>query len=130
MVDERDWRARERNHLRRGWRFVSARFDPHAHLGLGLTIRLVLVVLGVWAFSGLLDAVLDNETLVRIDGLIAGWFNVHSTPAGRTIFNGITQLGSPVVWALMAIGAIYLWFANERALLVSWLAANLGGKAL
>jgi undecaprenyl-diphosphatase len=130
MADEQDWRARERNYLQRGWKFVSARFDPKSHLGLGLTTRLVLCALAIWAFSGLLDAVLDNETLVRIDRIIAAWFTAHDTPTGRTIFNIITQLGSPVVWVLMAIGAIYLWFAHEHALLVSWIAANLGGKAL
>lgn len=130
MAEEHGWRDRERKYLERGWKFVSARFDPESHLGLGLTIRLVLCALGIWAFSGLLDAVLDNETLVRIDRAIAAWFTAHDTPTGRTIFNVITQLGSPVVWVLMAIGAIYLWFAHDHALLVSWIAANLGGKAL
>lgn len=130
MADGRSWRARGREYLQHGWRFVSARFDTKSHLGLGLTIRLVLMGLGIWAFSGLLDAVLDNETLVRIDRFVASWFNGHSTPSGRAAFNVVTQLGEPVVWALMGIGAIYLWFARERALLASWVAANLGGKAL
>jgi len=130
MADEEGAHDRQGTYLQRGWKFVRARFDPKSHLGLGLTIRLLLCAIGIWAFSGLLDAVLDNETLVRTDRLIAAWFTAHDTPTGRATFNVITQLGSPVVWALMAIGAIYLWFAHEHALLVSWVAANLGGKAL
>jgi undecaprenyl-diphosphatase len=122
--------SRDGTYLQRARAFISARFDPHSHFGLGLTVRLVLFGLGVWAFSGLLDAVLDNATLVRLDQFVAGWFAAHATPAGRSIFTVITQLGSPVVWALMGIVAIYLWFAHEHAHLLTWIGANGGGKAL
>lgn len=130
MAAEPDRRATEPRLLQRSWEFVAARFDPKSHLGLGLTIRLVLFVLALWAFSGLLDAVLDNETLVRIDKWIAAWFNAHATPTGRSIFNVVTQLGLPVVYALMGIVAIYLWRTHQKALLVTWIAANGGGKLL
>lgn len=115
---------------RRVWQFVRERFDPRSHLGLGLTIRLVLFVLAIWAFSGVLDAVLDNQTLVRIDRAVETWFHAHTTPTGLEIFNVITQLGSPVVNVLIGVVAIYLLFKRQYPLLVSWLAANLGGKIL
>src|SRR5690349_16183103 len=129
MTEGQSWRSRERSFLKRSWTFVSARFDPKSHLGLGLTIRLVLFALAVWAFSGLLDAVLDNETLVRLDKWIAAWFSAHATATGRSIFNAITQLGLPVVYALMGLVAVYLWRTGQRAQLVTWIAANGGGKA-
>ncbi len=130
MADEERSRGDKRRYLQRGWAFLIARFDPKSHRGLGLTIRLVLFGLAVWAFSGLLDAVLDNETLVRIDKWIAAWFNGHATAMGRSIFNVVTQLGLSVVYALMGLVALYLWRTHQRAYLVTWVAANGGGKAL
>lgn len=110
--------------------FVAARLDRRSHLGLGLTMRLLLFSGAVWAFSGLLDAVLDNETLVRIDRVVEAWFHVHATATGLGIFNVVTQLGSPVANTLIAVVALYLWRARERLLLWTWLAATLGGKVI
>ena len=115
---------------RRAWQFVAARFDTRSHLGLGLTIRLALFALAIWAFSGLLDAVLDNRTLVRIDHAVEAWFHTHATPAGLKTFDIITQLGSPVVNVLIGVVAIYLLYKRQYPLLVTWLAANLGGKII
>ena len=115
---------------RRAWQFIRARFDPRSHLGLGLTIRLALFVFAIWAFSGLLDAVLDNRTLVRIDRAVETWFHAHATPAGLKIFDIITQLGSPVVNVLIGVVAIFLLYKRQYPLLVTWLAANLGGKII
>ena len=115
---------------RRVWQFILARFDTRSHLGLGLTVRLVLFVLAIWAFSGLLDAVLDNRALVAIDRAVETWFHAHATPAGLETFNIITQLGSPVVNVLIGVVAIYLLFKRQYPLLITWLAANLGGKII
>jgi membrane-associated phospholipid phosphatase len=125
-----DQRTGAGRYFQRAREFISARFDTRSHLGLGLTIRLVLFGLAVWAFSGLLDAVLDNATLVRLDRIVAAWFAKQATPRGRDIFAVVTLLGSEVTYVLMGIGVIYLWFAGERAHLVTWIAANGGGKAL
>ena len=110
--------------------FLAARFDPKSQVGLGLTVSLVVFVLAVWAFSGLLDAVLDNETLVRVDGIVESWFHVHATPTGLAIFDVITQLGSPVVVVVVIAVALYLWRKHEMLLLWNWLGANIGGKAI
>jgi membrane-associated phospholipid phosphatase len=114
--------------LERARHFVAARFDPRSHLGLGLTLRLIAFGLAVWAFSGLVDAVLDNETLVRTDQAVETWFHVHSTATGLAIFNVITQIGSPVVDVVIAVVGLYLLYKREYPLLVNWLGANLGGK--
>ena len=110
--------------------FIAARFDPRSHKGLGLTLRLAGFAIAVWVFSGLLDAVLDNETLVRVDRIVEGWFHVHSTPAGLAIFDVVTQIGSPVVDVLIGVVALALLYRREYPLLVTWLFANLGGKAI
>ena len=116
--------------VQRAKRFIAARFDPRSHFGLGLTTSLVICALAIWLFSGLLDAVLDNARLVRLDSRAAEWFHTHATPGGLRVFDIITQLGSPVVDVMIAIVAIILWRRKETLLLWSWLAANLGGKAI
>ncbi|HKW47924.1 MAG TPA: phosphatase PAP2 family protein [Gemmatimonadaceae bacterium] len=116
--------------LSRGKRFIIARFDPRSHLGLGLTTSLIISALAIWVLSGLLDAVLDNAFLVRLDSRAAEWFHLHATPTGLRIFDVITQLGSPVVDVLIVIVAIVLWRRKETLLLWTWLAANLGGKVV
>lgn len=116
--------------LRRVRDFVAARFDPRSHTGLGLTLRLAAFALAIWAFSGLLDAVLDNETLARIDRAVESWFHVHSTPAGLAIFEVVTRIGSLVVDVVIGLVALLLLYRREYPLLVTWLFANLGGKLI
>lgn len=85
----------------------------------------------MWAFGGLLDGVLDNDTLVRIDRVVAAWFHARTTSAGIAIFTILTQLGSPVFAdVLIVIVAIYLWRVREWLLLWTWLAAAAGGKGV
>lgn len=115
---------------RRARDFIAARFDPTSHTGLGLTLRLVIFALAVWVFSGLLDAVLDNETIARLDRVVESWFHVHSTAAGLAAFDVVTQFGSPVVDVVIGAVALFLLYRREYPLLVTWLFANLGGKVI
>ncbi len=91
-------------------RFLAARFDPKSQLGLGLTLSVCIFALAVWTFSGLLDAVLDNELLVRIDITAESWFHGHATPT-----------------VVVAVVAIYLWRTHQLLWLWNWLGANVGG---
>lgn len=114
----------------RGRRFLAARFDRKSQLGIGLTITVVVFALAVWALSGLLDAILDNDMLVRRDGSVETWFHAHATPLGLTIFDAVTQLGSPVATIVVIVVALYLWRRGLHFLLWSWLGANVGGVAI
>jgi undecaprenyl-diphosphatase len=111
----------------RGRRFLAARFDRNSQLGIGLTISVVVCALAIWALSGLLDAILDQDALVRWDAIIERWFHVHATPTGLTIFNALTQLGSPAVTVVTVVVALYLLRARAVLLLWTWLGAILGG---
>lgn len=106
--------------------FLTARFDPESQVGLGLTISVVIFALAVWALSGLLDAILDNDTLVRTDALVESWFHANATPGGLRIFTAITQLGSVVVFVVAVVVAVYLWRRRQMLLLWNWLGALLG----
>jgi len=108
-------------------RFLAARFDRKSQLGIGLTVSVITLALAIWVLSGLLDAVLDNDMLVRWDGNVESWFHTHATTPGLTIFNAITQLGSPGVFVVATTVAIYLWHAGAILLLWTWLGANIGG---
>jgi membrane-associated phospholipid phosphatase len=111
--------------------FIAARFDRKTYLGLHLTTGLVLGALGTWLFSALLDAVLDNATLVHLDIATDLWIHERVTPAGLEIFNWITRVGSPPsMIALGAIVAIVLWRQRRHMALAAWTAAFVGGSAI
>jgi undecaprenyl-diphosphatase len=99
-------------------------------VGRRLTLSVLLFGLAVWAFGGLLEEVLDDESLVRWDKLINGWIHAHTTPAGLAIFNAITTLGSVGAWLVVAVVAVWLWRRGDRLLLNAWLWTNLGGLAI
>lgn len=111
--------------------FLSDRLDPKAALGLQLTVGLVVGALGIWAFGALLDAVLDNQVLVRFDVAADAWIHAHVTPGGLNIFNWISRIGSPVsMTGIAVIGAVMLWREGRRIMLVAWIAAFAGGGIL
>ena len=111
-------------------RFIAARIDPRSELGLRVTLNVVVCVAAVWALSGLLEEVLDQEALVRWDTRVEQWFHVHATPTGMAAFSVVTRFGSEVVWVLIALIALLLWRRDEHYLIWTWLAANLGGKVV
>jgi undecaprenyl-diphosphatase len=115
----------------RAWRWLVDRFDRRAHLGLHLTLALAVGVLAIWALSALLDAVLDNATLVHLDMLADARIHSFETPAGLALFTWISRIGSPASMAVLgAIGAVVLWIRHERRLCVMWIAAFAGSAVL
>src|SRR5690242_10485508 len=94
--------------------FLAARLDPKSELGLRLTINVAVFALAIWAFSGLLDGVLDNEWLVRADLTINGWFHAHATAAGLAAFSVITNAGTVGVGVAVVVVTLWLWLRNAR----------------
>lgn len=112
-------------------RFLASRLDPQSYVGLHLTISLVLASAAVWASSELLDAVLDNATLVRLDILIDGWVHSHVNPTGLAVSRAISDGGSPAVMATIGvIGGIVLIARARTTLLATWVAVFGGGWIL
>ena len=115
---------------RRLRRFVRRRVDRNSELGLRLTINAVLFGLAVWAFAGLLEEVLDKAKLVHWDVAANAWLYTHATVTGLRIFHAITLVGSPGVWVVTALFALWLLWRREHFLFLAWIASNVGGGLL
>ena len=111
-------------------RFARRRLDRDSELGLRLTINVVLFGLVVWGFAGLLEEVLDNAKLVRWDVAANAWLHVHATPNGLRFFDAITLVGSPGVWVVTALFALWLLWRREHFLFLAWIASNVAGGLL
>ena len=115
----------------RWMRFFAARLDRDSYLGLHLTVGLIVISAGVWLFGALLDEILDNSALVHWDLATSTWIHSTTTPLGIRIFELITNIGSPVAMASIAIvGAVTMFMRKHRLLAYAWAAAAAGGAIL
>ena len=113
----------------RNW--IADRFDRRKHLGLHLTLSLAIGVAAIWAFSTLLDAVLDNATLVHVDTIVDARIHALETPAGLALFTWMSRIGSPTSMAVLgAVGAVVLLVRREPRMCVTWVAAFAGSAVL
>ena len=109
--------------------FLKARLEPKAYLGLHLTVGLLVGATGIWIFGALLDALLDNSAMVQRDTATAALIHAHMTPSSIRIAFATTQLGGPIAMtALAMVGAIVLWRARRKVVLMGWIAAFAGGS--
>lgn len=112
-------------------RFLTSRLDIQSYVGLHLTISLVLAAAAIWVSSALLDAVLDNATLVHFDIAIDAWIHGHVNPTGMLVSRVISDVGSPAVMtAIGVIGGLVLIRRQEMTMLATWAAVFGGGWVL
>ena len=79
--------------------------------------------------SGLAEDVLDNESIVRIDGWLVHWLAARRTPLGISLFEGVSFVGNWEVALLIAvIAVVFLWNRRRRSALA--LALACGGSEL
>jgi len=114
-------------HPSRFARFVAARLDPKAYLGLHVTVSLTVAALALWLFGAVLEEVLDNATVVRLDVATLDWMAAHTSPLGLRVFSATTHLGDVVIMVIAVAGAWVLWHQRHRLVLVCWLSAFFGG---
>ena len=111
-------------------RFVRQRVDRESELGLRLTLDFILFGFAVWASAGLIEEVLDNESLVRWDVRVNLWMRTHVTTTGLRVFEVITYIGAPGMWVVTTLVAAWLMWRRERFLFWAWMAGNVGGELL
>ncbi len=108
--------------------FIAARLDSNKHLGLHLTIALLIASLAIWGFGTLLDSVLDNATLLRLDRALHARILARVTPRGVAFFDLVSTIGSPTsMQALGAVGTVILFWQRRRTALIAWVFAFVGG---
>jgi undecaprenyl-diphosphatase len=87
-----------------------------------------LLYIGALA-SGLAEDVLDNESIVRVDGWLVHWLAAHRTPFGIGFFEAVSFVGNWEVATLVVVAAvIFLWNRRRRAALT--LALTCAGSEL
>lgn len=108
--------------------FVAARLDTKTHLGMHLTLALLIGCAAIWTFSAILDAVLDNATVVRLDIAAAAWIHARVTPGGLRFFDIVSTVGNPTMMLVLAfIVGVVLLVQRRRTALLAWIAAFFGG---
>jgi undecaprenyl-diphosphatase len=110
--------------------FVEARLDPRSYLGLHLTLGLAAAAIAIWAFSALLEEILETSAIVRWDIAVATQMRAAATPNGLRLASLVTNLGSPAAMTVLAAyGAAKLW-RRHRVLALTWIGALVGGGVI
>ena len=81
--------------------FVGRRFRPGRALGLSLTVQLVALGLGGWAFGAVLQDVLTGDELVVVDGPLLRYVADHREAWLTSTLKVVTHLGSS--WVLIPV---------------------------
>jgi undecaprenyl-diphosphatase len=102
---------------------------PVWYLDLYFGAGVVLLALSIWAFSTLLEDVLERAPLVRWDAAVSAWVHARTRPGGVRFFSLLTGLGSGgVTWTIAALGVPVL--RRRPVLLTAWAAAFVGAHTL
>ncbi|PSH03373.1 MAG: hypothetical protein CXZ00_12485 [Acidobacteria bacterium] len=122
----KDFRAR----YPRAWSLIVQRFDPTGHLGLHLTLGLIISFGALWFFGGVIEDVVHNDPITQLDFILLDWFHTHVTPSTFSIFRAISWLGAPsIILVLGVLVGLVLVLRQRWILLAGWTAA-LAGAAL
>jgi undecaprenyl-diphosphatase len=102
---------------------------PAWYLDLYFAAAVAVLALAIWAFSTLVEDVLDRDPLVRWDAAVASWVHARTSPGGVRFFSAVTHLGSATaVWTIAALGVPVL--RRHRVMVTAWAAAFVGAAIL
>jgi undecaprenyl-diphosphatase len=136
MRDSRVWqrshplRARIVARFPRLYGAVRARLTPRVFTGLPLTLLVAAALYLVALLDGLVEDVLQQETIVRVDEAVNRAFGAVRTKALLELFLWITPLGAgPALCAVAITATGFLWAHLRRAFIVPLWVAFLGAQA-
>ena len=111
--------------------FLRNRLNRETYVGLHLTVSLIVAGLAIWLSGAMLDAVLDNATVVRLDIAAASWIHSRARPTGLAVSQIISEIGSPTTMGVIAvIGGAILFARGRLTTLITWVAVFAGGGLL
>lgn len=112
-------------------RFLRNRLNRETYVGLHLTVSLIVAGLAIWLSAALLEAVLDNATVVRLDIAAAQWIHSRARPSGIAVSELISEIGSPTTMGVIAFaGGAFLLARRRMVMLLTWVAVFAGGGLL
>jgi undecaprenyl-diphosphatase len=96
-------------------RFIAARFDREAELGLELTVALLIIALLLWSFVELSAAFPRQGAFDTLDVRVISWLHQRETPAGVMAWTAVSWFGS--IGLILVSTAVAITFAARG----SWL---------
>ncbi|MHB1071312.1 MAG: bifunctional DedA family/phosphatase PAP2 family protein [Gemmatimonadaceae bacterium] len=113
------------------WSWIGARFARGEYLGLHLTVGFTVSVAALWLFGGVTEDVVHHDPLTIVDLELARWFRAHAFPMGDRLGRLVTDAGSPVAMAVLALVVAAVLARRHRWIVIAgWVAAFAGGGAL
>jgi membrane-associated phospholipid phosphatase len=112
-------------------RFLQNRLSPKGHMGLHLTVGLIVFVLACWWFSEIAEDLGPKEWMVAFDQRVTHWFARHAAPHLTTLARVITFFGSVGFLATASVVAALI-LIRQRAWDRVWALAltMIGGSLL
>lgn len=123
-------RARLAERFPRLYAALRARLAPHDFAGLPLTLLVAAACYLAALFGGLIDEVLEQSTLVRIDAAANNAFAPYRSRPLLAVFSWITALGAgPAICAAAIIATGFLWAHRRPGFIVPLWLTFLGSQA-
>jgi undecaprenyl-diphosphatase len=105
-------------------RRVVASLGAYGLAGAAATVGLT------WLFFAIADEIPERSALVRIDVAVSHWLETHGTEGGETFFYWVTQIGGPVLTALVVAGVAWLAWRRRRRDALALAIVSTGGILL
>ncbi len=111
--------------------FVARRLDPQAATGLGLTVGVVVVIVGGALLAGLAFLVRSWSVLERVDRGAANWGSTNATQFSTSVLRFVTEFGSTVVVVALALVVIAIKIRSpRRGSIIAFLIVLIAGQNL
>ena len=111
--------------------FAARRLDPQAATGLGLTVGVVVVLVGGAVLAGLAFLVRSWSVLERIDRGAANWGSSNATSFSTSVVRFVTQFGSSLVVIALALVVVAIKIRSpRRGSIVAFLVVLIAGQNL
>ncbi len=109
--------------------FVARRLDPQAATGLGLTVGVVVVIVGGALLAGLAFLVRSWSVLERIDRGAANWGSTNATSFSTSVVRVVTQFGSTLVVVALALVVVAIKIRSpRRGSIIAFLVVLIAGQ--
>jgi len=110
--------------------FVARRLDPNDPWGLPATIAAAVILAGMWFFGGLIQDLIGKDPLVTLDVRLHNSVPLVRTPGMTWFMLALTELGSPAVLWIIAIGSAALSLSRGKRRLAATFVLAIAGSGM